>query len=123
LIYLHGLPGVTRGNEGQTPLVESVKDQHLLKPPPSMESTTGFGRRASDGGANLQQKEKPPATVCEGGWSHPSSREQLSTVRSIDFNYHRRNLALLLYFSGGSSTRRHVRHDSRRRCTFPRKKS
>lgn len=39
----------------------------------------GFGRRASDGGANLQQKEKQQQS-CEGGWSHPSSREQLSTV-------------------------------------------
>ncbi|CAG7729991.1 unnamed protein product [Allacma fusca] len=74
-----GLPVVTQGNgESSIPLVESVKDQHLLKPPPSMESTCGFGRRASDGGANLQQKEKQQSS-CEGGWSHPSSREQLST--------------------------------------------
>ena len=45
----------------------------------------GFGRRASDGGANLQQKEKQQAP-CEGGWSHPSSREQLSTVRRTVFH-------------------------------------
>lgn len=32
----------------------SVKDQHLLKPPPAMGTAGGFGRRASDGGANLQ---------------------------------------------------------------------
>lgn len=32
----------------------SVKDQHLLKPPPVMGAVGGFGRRASDGGANLQ---------------------------------------------------------------------
>lgn len=31
----------------------SVKDQHLLKPPPAMGAAGGFGRRASDGGANL----------------------------------------------------------------------
>ncbi|XP_021963869.1 serine/threonine-protein kinase SIK3 isoform X2 [Folsomia candida] len=75
-----GLPvNVTRMNDDQIPLVESVKDQHLLKPPPSMENTSGFGRRASDGGANLQQKDKQPPPVCDGGWSHPSSREQLST--------------------------------------------
>ncbi|CAL8111834.1 unnamed protein product [Orchesella dallaii] len=75
-----GIPVVTScGLEDPAiPLVESVKDQHLLKPPPSMESTCGFGRRASDGGANLQQKEKQQQS-CEGGWSHPSSREQLST--------------------------------------------
>jgi len=38
-----------------------------------------FGRRASDGGANLQQKEKQQQP-CDGGWSHPSSKEQLTTV-------------------------------------------
>ncbi len=43
---------------------------------------TGFGRRASDGGANLQQKEKQQQP-CEGGWSHPSSREQLTTVSRV----------------------------------------
>lgn len=105
---------VTKGlEEPSIPLVDSVKDQHLLKPPPSMESSKcsmsnqsgynpmmicsgnvpvlrmipsllacGFGRRASDGGANLQQKEKQQQS-CEGGWSHPSSREQLSTVSWI----------------------------------------
>ena len=31
----------------------SVKDPHLLKPPPAMGAAGGFGRRASDGGANL----------------------------------------------------------------------
>lgn len=31
----------------------SVKDQHLLKPPSAMGAAGGFGRRASDGGANL----------------------------------------------------------------------
>lgn len=46
----------------------------------------GFGRRASDGGANLQQKEKQQQS-CDGGWSHPSSREQLSTVRFNSFTY------------------------------------
>ncbi|XP_026466563.1 uncharacterized protein LOC113370108 isoform X3 [Ctenocephalides felis] len=31
----------------------TIKDQHLLKPPTAMETTTNFGRRASDGGVNL----------------------------------------------------------------------
>ena len=39
-IYVQGVPVVTQGNgESSIPLVESVKDQHLLKPPPSMESS------------------------------------------------------------------------------------
>ncbi|XP_049540936.1 serine/threonine-protein kinase SIK3 isoform X2 [Anopheles darlingi] len=32
----------------------TIKDQHLLKPPTVMGATSSFGRRASDGGANLQ---------------------------------------------------------------------
>lgn len=38
----------------------------------------GLGRRASDGGANLQmffQRQLP-----EGGWSHPNSQEQITQV-------------------------------------------
>lgn len=31
----------------------TIKDQHLLKPPTVMGATESFGRRASDGGANL----------------------------------------------------------------------
>ncbi|KAK8724908.1 hypothetical protein OTU49_010971, partial [Cherax quadricarinatus] len=51
----------------------SIKDQHLLKPPPFMHPAGGLGRRASDGGANLQmyfQRQFP-----DGGWSHPNSQE------------------------------------------------
>ncbi|XP_057378466.1 serine/threonine-protein kinase SIK3-like isoform X2 [Daphnia carinata] len=40
--------------QDQPPHNFSVKDQHLLKPPPAMGAAGGFGRRASDGGANLQ---------------------------------------------------------------------
>ncbi|CAN7979966.1 unnamed protein product, partial [Ixodes pacificus] len=40
--------------QNQPPQNFSVKDQHLLKPPPAMGAFGGFGRRASDGGANIQ---------------------------------------------------------------------
>lgn len=40
--------------QNQPPHNFSIKDQHLLKPPPAMGAAGGFGRRASDGGANLQ---------------------------------------------------------------------
>lgn len=40
--------------QNQPPHNFSVKDQHLLKPPPAMGAAGGFGRRASDGGANLK---------------------------------------------------------------------
>ncbi|XP_069163626.1 serine/threonine-protein kinase SIK3 isoform X7 [Procambarus clarkii] len=56
----------------------SIKDQHLLKPPPFMHPAGGLGRRASDGGANLQmffQRQLP-----EGGWSHPNSQEQITQL-------------------------------------------
>ncbi|KAG7156580.1 Serine/threonine-protein kinase SIK3-like, partial [Homarus americanus] len=56
----------------------SIKDQHLLKPPPFMHAAGGLGRRASDGGANLQmffQRQLP-----EGGWSHPNSQEQITQL-------------------------------------------
>ncbi|CAL4194674.1 unnamed protein product, partial [Meganyctiphanes norvegica] len=55
----------------------SNKDQHLLKPPPFMGNGGGFGRRASDGGANLQMYFQ---RQLEGGWSHPNSQEHLAQI-------------------------------------------
>lgn len=44
----------------------------------------GFGRRASDGGANLhifhQQHSNNVNNDEDGGWSQPGSREQLQPV-------------------------------------------
>ncbi|KAG0726902.1 Serine/threonine-protein kinase SIK3 [Chionoecetes opilio] len=57
----------------------SIKDQHLLKPPPFMHAAGGLGRRASDGGANLQvyfQCHLPT----EGGLSQPNSHEQIPKI-------------------------------------------
>ncbi|CAH0548609.1 unnamed protein product [Brassicogethes aeneus] len=45
------------------------KDPHLLKPPTVLSATGGFGRRASDGGANLHM-----------AWGAPGSHEQLSIM-------------------------------------------
>lgn len=46
-----------------------------------------FGRRASDGGANLhvfyQQHGSNSGGAEDGGWSQPGSREHLQPVRKI----------------------------------------
>lgn len=58
----------------------TIKDQHLLKPPTVMGATGAFGRRASDGGANLHiyypatSNTIPPV---ENMFSNPNSRECL----------------------------------------------
>ncbi len=138
IIVWQGLPGAVSyggypGGQPNVPLVESVKDQHLLKPPPSMEnsntptthhiscfktsnkllfSASGFGRRASDGGANPSSKSSSPCGAVGGGvggypecggWSHPSSREQLSTgVLRRDATYATTPEEELLLFRGGT---------------------
>ncbi|KAK7081182.1 Serine/threonine-protein kinase sik3 [Halocaridina rubra] len=56
----------------------SIKDQHLLKPPPFMGTASGLGRRASDGGANLQMYFQ--RHFAEGGYSHPNSQEQITQL-------------------------------------------
>ncbi|XP_011635255.1 serine/threonine-protein kinase SIK3-like isoform X2 [Pogonomyrmex barbatus] len=70
----------------QPPQNFQIKDQHLLKPPPVMGATGGFGRRASDGGANLhifhQQHSSNTSNNEDGGWSQPGSREQLQSLQS-----------------------------------------
>ncbi|XP_071441938.1 serine/threonine-protein kinase SIK3 isoform X2 [Hetaerina americana] len=60
--------------QNQPPQNFCIKDHHLLKPPPVMGVAGGFGRRASDGGANLQMYFQRQV---EGIWSQPGSREQL----------------------------------------------
>ncbi|XP_045108628.1 serine/threonine-protein kinase SIK3-like isoform X5 [Portunus trituberculatus] len=56
----------------------SIKDQHLLKPPPFMHAAGGLGRRASDGGANLQFYFR--CHLPEGGLSQPNSHEQITKI-------------------------------------------
>ncbi|KAF5281309.1 hypothetical protein FQR65_LT14770 [Abscondita terminalis] len=53
----------------QNPHYFSGKDPHLLKPPTVLNAAGGFGRRASDGGANLHM-----------AWGTPGSQEQLSVM-------------------------------------------
>ncbi|KAK2580417.1 hypothetical protein KPH14_006167 [Odynerus spinipes] len=69
----------------QPPQNFQIKDQHLLKPPPVMGATGSFGRRASDGGANLhvfyQQHGSGTSSGENGGWSQPGSREHLQPLQ------------------------------------------
>ncbi|XP_043663823.1 serine/threonine-protein kinase SIK3-like isoform X2 [Vespula pensylvanica] len=69
----------------QPPQNFQIKDQHLLKPPPVMGATGSFGRRASDGGANLhvfyQQHGSGTSGGENGGWSQPGSREHLQPLQ------------------------------------------
>lgn len=53
----------------QNPHYFGGKDPHLLKPPTVLNAAGGFGRRASDGGANLHM-----------AWGAPGSHEQLSMM-------------------------------------------
>ncbi|XP_043483830.1 serine/threonine-protein kinase SIK3-like isoform X2 [Leptopilina heterotoma] len=64
--------------QNQPPQNFQIKDQHLLKPPTVMGATSSFGRRASDGGANLHvffQQQYGSGSREER--SHPGSREHL----------------------------------------------
>lgn len=58
----------------QPPHNFTIKDQHLLKPPPVLGAAGGFGRRASDGGANLQ-------SYSQRAVSQPGSREELQLLQ------------------------------------------
>lgn len=85
--------------ECQSPKNFTIKDQHLLKPPQVMGASNmtfytthfvifinsfyyfkdnNFGRRASDGGANLQMSQKMNCT-----YSEPSSKEDLKKVNIL----------------------------------------
>ncbi|XP_015588740.1 serine/threonine-protein kinase SIK3 isoform X2 [Cephus cinctus] len=70
----------------QPPQNFQIKDQHLLKPPTVMGATSSFGRRASDGGANLhvfyQQQHSGTGNGEDGGWSQPGSREHLQPLQT-----------------------------------------
>ncbi|XP_050426740.1 serine/threonine-protein kinase SIK3-like isoform X3 [Adelges cooleyi] len=67
--------------EFQSPKNFTIKDQHLLKPPPVMGANNNFGRRASDGGANLQMAQNINCT-----FSEPNSKEDLKKQGKIDAN-------------------------------------
>ncbi|XP_073996581.1 serine/threonine-protein kinase SIK3-like isoform X2 [Rhodnius prolixus] len=58
----------------QPPHNFTIKDQHLLKPPPVMGAVGGFGRRASDGGAHLH-------SYSQRAVSEPGSQEELQLLQ------------------------------------------
>lgn len=57
----------------QPPHNFTIKDQHLLKPPPVMGAVGGFGRRASDGGSQFH-------TYSQRAVSEPGSQEELQLL-------------------------------------------
>lgn len=71
--------------QDQPPHNFSVKDQHLLKPPPAMGAAGGFGRRASDGGANLQTFFQ--TNIEHSDWStvqqHQQQQQQVAQMDSV----------------------------------------
>ncbi|GAB6027427.1 hypothetical protein CHUAL_001693 [Chamberlinius hualienensis] len=69
--------------QNQPPQNFSVKDQHLLKPPPIMgviDPVGGLGRRASDGGANLQMFMQQQR---HGPLSQPNSQDLAPPVSDV----------------------------------------
>ncbi|XP_014209439.1 serine/threonine-protein kinase SIK3-like isoform X2 [Copidosoma floridanum] len=71
--------------QNQPPQNFQIKDQYLLKPPSAMGATSSFGRRASDGGANLyvfNQQLHGSSNGDDGSWSQPGSREHLQPLGS-----------------------------------------
>nr|XP_023018669.1 STE20-like serine/threonine-protein kinase isoform X2 [Leptinotarsa decemlineata] len=91
------------------------KDPHLLKPPVVLSAAGGFGRRASDGGANLHM-----------AWGTPGSHEQLSmmsnsssgnpslsssgtSTQPLEHNQHAlEELAVARYMQGRGNSKRHT---------------
>nr|CAI5832664.1 unnamed protein product [Callosobruchus analis] len=98
----------------QSPHYFSGKDPHLLKPPVVLSAAGGFGRRASDGGANFHM-----------AWGTPGSHEQLSMMSTsssgnpslssgtgtqpLEHNQHVLDeLAVARYMQGRGNTKRHT---------------
>ncbi|KAJ8916548.1 hypothetical protein NQ315_000190 [Exocentrus adspersus] len=98
----------------QNPHYFGGKDPHLLKPPTVLSAAGGFGRRASDGGANLHM-----------AWGTPGSHEHLSMMSAsssgnpslssgtgtqpLDPNQHAfEELAVARYMQGRGNTKRHT---------------
>lgn len=78
--------------QNQPPHNFSVKDQHLLKPPPAMGAAGGFGRRASDGGANL--KNFYQKHIEDSDWStvqQQQQKQQQQQVAQMDSIHQRTN--------------------------------
>ncbi|CRK86177.1 CLUMA_CG000076, isoform A [Clunio marinus] len=68
----------------------TVKDQHLLKPPIVMGATGGFGRRASDGGANLHifyPSSAPTQNTNNDLYSRQNSNEFMMVTDQISSGY------------------------------------
>ncbi|XP_063991691.1 serine/threonine-protein kinase SIK3-like isoform X2 [Diachasmimorpha longicaudata] len=110
--------------QNQPPQNFQIKDQHLLKPPPVMGATSSFGRRASDGGANLhvfyqQQHGNGTGNGEESGWSQPGSREHLQSGGSPTLGQCSQTLSVSTgspdSSGGGSSASSTSGNDRRRR--------
>ncbi|KAI5640077.1 protein kinase domain-containing protein [Phthorimaea operculella] len=103
-----------RSVQHQPPRIFSVKDHHLLKPPPAMQGpASSFGRRASDGGAHVSRGACRDRACCHSAPAHhvsdsgsvTQSEEGERTDEQTDSAY---NTSLCRYMVSRGSSKRHT---------------
>ncbi|CAG9770009.1 unnamed protein product [Ceutorhynchus assimilis] len=97
----------------QNPHYFGGKDPHLLKPPTVL-SVGGFGRRASDGGANLHMSWGAPGSheqlsmMSTSSSGNPSSLSSGTGTQPLDHSQQFDDLAAARYLQGRGNTKRHT---------------
>ncbi|XP_060532672.1 serine/threonine-protein kinase SIK3 isoform X2 [Cylas formicarius] len=98
----------------QNPRYFSGKDPHLLKPPTVLSAAGGFGRRASDGGANLHMSWGAPGShehlsmMSNSSSGNPSSLSSGTAGQALDHAQLDELAAAARYLQGRGNTKRHT---------------
>ncbi|XP_030755254.1 serine/threonine-protein kinase SIK3-like isoform X1 [Sitophilus oryzae] len=98
----------------QNPHCFGGKDPHLLKPPTVLSAAGGFGRRASDGGANLHMAWGAPGSheqlsmMSTSSSGNPSSLSSGTGIQPLDHAQQFDELAAARYLQGRGNTKRHT---------------
>lgn len=98
----------------QNPHFFGGKDPHLLKPPTVLSVAGGFGRRASDGGANLHMAWGAPGSheqlsmMSTSSSGNPSSLSSGTGTQPLDPSQQFDDLAAARYLQGRGNTKRHT---------------
>ncbi|KAF7266508.1 hypothetical protein GWI33_020189 [Rhynchophorus ferrugineus] len=98
----------------QNPHCFGGKDPHLLKPPTVLSAAGGFGRRASDGGANLHMAWGAPGSheqlsmMSTSSSGNPSSLSSGTGMQPLDPTQQFDELAAARYLQGRGNTKRHT---------------